>query len=102
SKFVEVAESEAFKSFVKKRKNFVLPYTIFFLVFYFTLPILTSYTTFLNTPAFGDISWVWIFATGQFVMTFALCTVYVVRAGKFDEEADEIIKTQLKEGGKAE
>lgn len=98
-KFVEVAESDEFKSFVKKRKNFIIPYTIFFLVFYFLLPILTSYTQFLNTPAFGDISWVWVFATGQFIMTFALCTVYVRRASKFDDEAEAIIEHQFKEGG---
>lgn len=99
--YVAVAQSEEFQSFMTKRKKFVIPYTIFFLVFYFLLPICTSYTTFLNQSAIGDISWVWLFAFAQFIMTFVLCIVYVKKAGQFDEESDQIIKAQLKEGGKA-
>lgn len=99
--YVRVEQSEQFQSFMKKRKKFVMPYTIFFLVFYFLLPICTSYTSFLNTPAIGDISWVWIFAFAQFVMTFVLCTIYVKKAGTFDTEAEQIIKSQIEKGGAA-
>ena len=99
--FEAVEQSEEFQALMTKRKKFVIPYTIFFLVFYFLLPICTSYTTFLNQPAIGDISWVWLFAFAQFLMTFVLCIVYVKKAGKFDEEADRIIEEQMSEGGKA-
>ena len=99
--YTEVVESSQFKKLMKDRKRFIVPYTIFFLVFYFTLPILTSYTTFLNTPAIGDISWVWLYAFAQFIMTFVLCIVYVNRSAKLDEQADKIIEDQLEEGGKA-
>ncbi|GHI00299.1 membrane protein [Neobacillus kokaensis] len=99
--YVQVEQSEQFQQFMNKRKKFIVPYTIFFLVFYFLLPICTSYTSFLNTPAIGDISWVWIFAFAQFVMTFVLCTVYVKKAGALDKEADQIIKNQVQKGGAA-
>lgn len=101
TEYTEVIESEQFKQLMTKRKKFIIPYTVFFLAFYFLLPICTSYTTFLNQPAIGDISWVWLFAFAQFLMTFVLCIVYVRRAGKFDDEANEIIADQLEEGGKA-
>ncbi|MBN6205287.1 DUF485 domain-containing protein [Ralstonia pickettii] len=97
--FVKVEESKQFKRFMKDKKKFIVPMTIFFLIFYFLLPIFTSYTSFLNTPFFGDISWVWVFAFAQFVMTWVLCTIYVKKAAKFDEQADEIIKEQLNKGG---
>lgn len=96
-----VEQSEEFQTLMTKRKKFIVPYTIFFLVFYFLLPIFTSYTTFLNKPAIGDVSWVWLFAIGQFVMTFTLSIVYVRKANHFDDDAEEIIDHQLSEGGKA-
>ncbi|WP_284139653.1 MULTISPECIES: DUF485 domain-containing protein [unclassified Virgibacillus] len=99
--YVKVAKSPQFKKLMQDRKRFILPLTIFFFVFYFMLPILTSYTTFLNTPVFGDISWVWIFAFSQFVMTWVLCTIYVKKASSFDEQADQIIADQIEKGGKA-
>ena len=97
--FVKVEESQQFKNFMHAKKRFIVPMTIFFLVFYFTLPILTSYTTFLNASFFGDISWVWVFAISQFMMTWVLSTIYVKRANRFDEMAEEIVKDQLDEGG---
>lgn len=97
--YVKVEKSSQFKSLMKRKKNFIVPMTIFFLVFYFLLPILTSYTTFLNTSLFGDISWVWLFAVAQFVMVWILCTVYVKKAASFDREADQIIENQIKKGG---
>lgn len=97
--FVKVEESRQFKNFMHAKKKFIVPLTIFFLVFYFTLPILTSYTTFLNAPFFGDISWVWVFAISQFIMTWVLSMIYVKKANRFDEMAEEIVKEQLDKGG---
>ena len=98
--FEKVEQSQQFRSFMKNKKKFIVPYTIFFLVFYFLLPIFTSYTTFLNTPAIGDISWVWLFAFAQFIMTWVLCTIYVKKAASFDKQADRIIEEQMEDGGK--
>ncbi|MBP1949250.1 DUF485 domain-containing protein [Virgibacillus litoralis] len=98
--FVKVEQSEKFQWLMDERKRFIVPLTIFFLVFYFMLPILTSYTTFLNTPVIGDISWVWLFAFSQFVMTWVLCTIYVKKAASFDRQADEIINEQLNSNNK--
>lgn len=94
--FAAVADSPKFKSLIQKKKRFIVPLTVFFLAFYFMLPILTSYTNVLERPAVGDISWAWIYATAQFVMTWVLCIVYVKKFQKFDREADEIVETELK------
>ncbi|MDQ0216623.1 uncharacterized membrane protein (DUF485 family) [Oikeobacillus pervagus] len=90
--YEQISESEEFKHLVKRKRNFLVPFSIFFLVFYFTLPILTSYTTILNKAAVGGISWAWVFAFAQFIMTWVLCTVYVKKANKFDQMSDEIIE----------
>src|SRR5690625_1780290 len=98
--YAAVESSSQFKTFMDNKKKFIVPFTVFFLVFYFTLPVLTSYTTFLNTSFFGDISWVWIFAFAQFVMVWVLCTVYVKKAASFDDKAEKIIEGQINKGGR--
>ena len=99
--YVKVVESKQFKSLMKDKKKFIVPMTIFFLTFYFLLPIFTSYTTFLNKPFYGDISWVWVFAFAQFIITWVLCIIYVKKAAGFDKKAEEIINDQLNKGGKS-
>ncbi|MEH7385157.1 DUF485 domain-containing protein [Bacillus sp. JJ1521] len=94
--YVKVKSSPQFKQFLSRKNKFILPMTVFFMVFYFLLPIFTSYTTFLNTSVIGDISWTWIFAVSQFVMVWVLSTIYVKKAGSFDKEAEQIINEQLK------
>lgn len=100
--FEEIAKSEKFSQLMKEKKRFLVPLTLFFLVFYFMLPILTSYTTILNTPAIGPITWTWIYAFAQFIMTWALCMIYVRKATKFDQMADEIVLDYVKNEGENE
>jgi len=92
--YSEVEQSAKFKDLISSKKRFLVPMTIFFLVFYFALPILTSYTKVLNTPAIGPISWAWIFAFGQFIMTWVLCIIYSRKAKQFDRKIEEI-KSEL-------
>jgi uncharacterized membrane protein (DUF485 family) len=98
--FEKVAASQEFQQLLKAKKRFLIPLTIFFLVFYFMLPVLTSYTTILNTPAIGSITWTWVYAFAQFIMTWVLCILYVKKAGTFDHMAKQIIENHEEEGEK--
>lgn len=62
------------------------------------LPILTSYTTILNKSAIGSITWTWVYVFAQFIMTWALCMIYVRRSIKFDELAAEIVEENMRKG----
>jgi len=95
--FLEVAESSQFKRLIQQKKKFTVPLTVFFLIFYFSLPILTSYSDILETSAIGDISWAWLFAFAQFIMTWILCTVYVNKSASFDKQAEQIIEEQIEQ-----
>ncbi|MBB6445770.1 uncharacterized membrane protein (DUF485 family) [Bacillus benzoevorans] len=92
--FEKIAGSQDFKHLLNTKKKFLIPSTIIFLSLYFLLPILTSYTTILNEPAIGSISWTWIYSMGLFVMTWVLCMTYVKKAAKFDSMAEEIVENQ--------
>jgi len=98
SDYTYIAHSAAFQKLLSEKKKFIIPITIFFFCFYFALPILTSYTSILNHKFIGSITWAWVFAFLQFVMTWGLCMLYSKKAAKFDKLADEVIH----EGGKNE
>ncbi|MEM5594036.1 DUF485 domain-containing protein [Niallia circulans] len=85
---------------MSQKKKFLIPLTVFFLLFYFMLPILTSYTTILNKPAIGSITWTWVYAFAQFIMTWVLSMIYVRKAMKFDELAADIVEENQMEGAK--
>ncbi|EOW9526549.1 DUF485 domain-containing protein [Bacillus cytotoxicus] len=88
--YTEIVQSTEFQALLEKKKRFIIPMSIFFLSFFIALPILTSYSTVLHTKVFGDVTWAWIFAFAQFVMTWALCMIYSKKAESFDEIAQRI------------
>ncbi|MFX6163944.1 DUF485 domain-containing protein, partial [Acinetobacter baumannii] len=79
-----IARSGKFQQLLQRKKAFILPWSIFFFVFYFMLPVMTSYSKVLNTPAVGAITWAWVFAFAQFIMTWALCILYTKKSAEFD------------------
>lgn len=89
--YEKIAQMDSFKRLSKRKNSFLWTMTVIFLIAYMILPILTSYTTVLHQKAIGDITWVWIYSGGLFVMTWSLAHLYVAKAGSFDKEAREII-----------
>lgn len=87
--WVRVERTSAFRELVASRKAFILPATIFFLVFYFGLPFLTAFTTILDVKVIGAINLAYIYAFAQFVMTWVLMHVYVSRANRWDDLVDQ-------------
>lgn len=94
--YTSIVQSSSFQTLLSEKKKFIIPVTIFFFCFYFALPILTSYSTILNHKFIGSITWAWVFAFLQFVMTWALCMIYSKKAARFDALANKVIQ----EGGK--
>lgn len=92
SEYSEIVQSSSFQKLLQEKKKFIIPFTIFFFCFYFALPILTSYTTILNEPFVGSITYAWVFAFLQFVMTWAFCMIYSKKAVRFDELSEKILE----------
>ncbi len=97
--YEKIASQESFRRLAKRKNSFLWSMTVIFLALYMLLPILTSYTDILHQNAFGDITWVWIYAAGLFFMTWSLAHFYVSKANKYDKEAKAIIAEY--EGGQA-
>ena len=86
--WVRVERTSAFKELIRKKKAVIIPATIFFLVFYFGLPVLAGFTTILNGNAIGSITWAYVYAFAQFAMTWIVMHLYVSRANRWDDLVD--------------
>ncbi len=67
-----------FAALKKAKLRFIIPATIFFLVYYMTLPVLVGFfPEMMKTPVWGKVNWAYLFALSQFIMTWVLCAMYV-------------------------
>ncbi|GIN85779.1 membrane protein [Heyndrickxia sporothermodurans] len=94
-KYQQIVQTPEFQQLLKAKQRFMLPTIIFFVAFFIFLPIMTSYTTILNRPAIGSITWAWIIAFLQFIMTWVLSGLYSRKSANFDHMADQLKAKQL-------
>ena len=87
--WLRVERTSAFKELIRSKKAFILPMTIFFLVFYFGLPVLAGFTTVLNARVVGPLTLAYVYAFAQFAMTWIIMHLYVSRANRWDELVDQ-------------
>ncbi len=88
-----VAATDEFKALVAAKLKFIVPATIFFLVYYFALPVLVGYAPqLMETKIFGVVNLAYLFALSQFFMAWILAAMYLRAAGRFDEMARDVIE----------
>ena len=91
-KYDSLIETKEFKRLIHRKKTFILPTTLFFLAFYFTLPLLAAYTKILHIEVIPSIPWVWVFALAQFVLVWACGWIYIRKSKAYDSTAESIVK----------
>ena len=94
----KIAELEDFRALLKSKLKFVASATVFFVVYYFALPVLVGYApALMQTKVFGVLNVAYLFALSQFVMAWVIAALYVRAAGRFDKMAADILsKLKLK------
>jgi len=89
----EIAESKAFRDLMATKKIFIVPAFIFFVVYYFALPVLVGYAPqFMATKVIGQVNLAYLFALSQFLMAWIIAALYVKAAGNFDRLANDILE----------
>lgn len=96
--YAAIEAMDSFNTFVRKKNTFLFSMTAGFLFFYILLPIL-AFKPVLQQKWFGNITGVWVYSAGLFIMTIVLCTIYIKRAAKFDKEAAAVITEYRAKGG---
>ncbi len=88
-----IAESPQFKDLMATKKIFIVPAFIFFVVYYFALPVLVGYAPqFMATKVFWNVNLAYLFALSQFFMAWIIAWLYVRAAGGFDQLSQDIIE----------
>lgn len=99
SQWDRVAEMDEFRQLLAAKKKFIVPATIFFVVYYFLLPVLVGYApAFMSTKVLGQVNIAYLFALSQFFVAWAIAFLYVKAARNFDDYGNKIIAQLEKEG----
>ncbi len=95
-----VAEMDEFRLLLLAKVGFVVPATIFFIAYYFALPILVGYfPSFMDRKVWGQVNIAYLFALSQFFVAWIIAFLYVRAAKRFDEYGARIMR-RLEEEGK--
>ena len=87
-----VAATKAFKDLMATKKVFIVPAFIFFIVYYFALPILVGYAPQFMSIKVGKVNLAYLFALSQFFMAWTIAWLYMKAADDFDKLAKDIVE----------
>lgn len=88
----EAAErSPEFRELIRRRRRFVVPATVFFMLWYFGFIVLAGYAPdFMGESVYEGLTVGYVFALSQFVMVWVLAAWYLRRADRvFDPLAEK-------------
>ncbi len=88
-----VAASAEFRSLLAAKRRFILPAIIFFVCYYFALPLLVGYAPeLMRREVVGVVNLAYLFALSQFFVAWLMAALYLRVAARFDRAARQIIQ----------
>ena len=88
-----IAALDEFKALLAAKAKFIVPATIFFIVYYFALPALVGYAPrLMATKVAGVVNVAYLFALSQFLVAWVIAALYVRAASRFDAMAHRIVE----------
>ena len=92
-----IFSSDEFKALVRAKLRIILPATIFFIIYYFALPILVGYAPeFMSRKVLGSVNIAYLFALSQFFMAWIIAAIYLRAASRLDRMAKSIVEDSRK------
>lgn len=83
----------AFRALLARKARFIIGSTIFFVAYYFALPILVGYfPALMKKEVLGRINIAYLFALSQFFMAWTLAFIYTRKAAQWDKEAAAVVQ----------
>lgn len=82
----------SYRQMIAHKTRAVVAMTVFFLAYYFALPILVGYwPELMARKLWGYVNWAYLFAFSQFLMTWAVAYAYMRFAGRYDRMSERIL-----------
>jgi uncharacterized membrane protein (DUF485 family) len=89
--WAKLESSPQFIELKRAKVAFIVPAVVFFIAYYFALPVLVGYApALMATKVFGAMNLGYVFALSQFLMAWIIAALYVRAASRFDEQAAEV------------
>lgn len=96
--WARVARSPQFVALVRAKRRFIIPATIFFLIYYFALLLLIwRAPELMSRRVVGVVNIAYLFALSQFFMVWILAALYVRAANRHDRMARDIADNAIRE-----
>jgi uncharacterized membrane protein (DUF485 family) len=93
----EVFASADFRALIKAKVRVIVPAIVFFITYYFALPVLVGYApAFMERKVIGSVNLAYVFALSQFFMAWIIAALYLGWAARFDEMARKIVSKHAK------
>lgn len=90
-----LAASAKFRDLLNAKRGFIVPAVVFFVVYYFALPVLVGYAPALMTKrVLGPVNLAYLFALSQFFMAWVIAAFYIRAAARFDRMAKDVIAAE--------
>ncbi len=92
-----IAAADDFKALLASKVRFIGRATVFFIAYYFALPVLVGCARdLMQTRVMGVVNLAYLFALSQFFMAWALAWLYLRQAARYDTMAKQIIARAVK------
>ena len=87
-----VSATSEFKDLLAAKARFIVPATVFFIAYYFALPVLVGYyPELMKTRVIGPLNLAYLFALSQFAVAWLIAGLYMRRAERFDAMGKQIL-----------
>jgi uncharacterized membrane protein (DUF485 family) len=91
-----IAATQEFRTLLRNKARFIIPATIFFIVYYLALPALVGFFPEMMSRPVAGANWAYLFALSQFFVSWALAWLYTRVAAKWDLSAAAIVEKALR------
>ncbi|MCL4784844.1 MAG: DUF485 domain-containing protein [Bryobacterales bacterium] len=92
SRWDRIAAGADFQALLRAKSRFIVAATLFFLGYYFALPIFSGYfPDLMSRKVVGQFSLAYVFALSQFPMAWIVAALYLRASSRFDRDAAAIL-----------
>jgi uncharacterized membrane protein (DUF485 family) len=96
--WTRIAQSPRYRALLRSKRTFILPASVFFILYYFALLVLVGwFPDLMKKPVLGPVNGAYLFALSQFFMAWILAFLYVRKAGKWDAQARAVLEAEAAE-----
>jgi uncharacterized membrane protein (DUF485 family) len=93
-----IAAFAEFKDLLAAKARFIVPATIFFIVYYFALPVSVGYfPDLMKKQVLGVLNLAYLFALSQFFVAWGIAFLYMRKADQFDKQGKAILDRLARE-----